>query len=167
MSLNDGLSLRRRNCSRWRTKFWRGAQNRRSGLKQWLDGYSGGLVNYNPWEERWQVTQEEVPRWFKRCGRLWGYGQATGTLYSLVARFCGMVTQASKSRSAVNENMENPMVRDENINHLPYVVQDTSYHELYTADPDNQQHDIMLTWYIDSRCHSSLKSSAPSTRSAP
>jgi hypothetical protein len=52
-----------------------------------------------------------------------------------------MVTQASKSRSAVNENMENPMVRDENINHLPYVVQDTSYHELYTADPDNQQHD--------------------------
>jgi hypothetical protein len=52
-----------------------------------------------------------------------------------------MVTQASKSRSAVNENMENPMVRDENINHLPYVVQDTSYHELYTADADNQQHD--------------------------
>jgi hypothetical protein len=68
-------------------------------------------------------------------------GRLQETLYSLVARFCGMVTQGSKARSAVNENMENLMVRDENINHRPYVVQDTSDHELYTADPDNQQHD--------------------------
>jgi len=49
-------------------------------------------------------------------------------------RLCGIITQTAKSRSAASENIANVMLKEEQKNHLPYVLPMESDNETYTFE---------------------------------
>ena len=93
----------------------------------------------------------------RAVGLMYGYWQWP------TERLCGMITQTAKSRSSANENMSNVMVKEEQRNHLPFVLPLAANDHVYDGDDGQLRLADMLTKHLTRRSDA-LSCSVPDLR---